>query len=85
MLVPRKKKKETAMKQSRPIEVIRPTLRRRALGKGLPIANVLTLGAALLAIVLSVTLSSAAGKGVCVRPLDVGPDKAPLSAPCDYR
>jgi hypothetical protein len=73
------------MKQSRPIEVIRPTLRRRALGKGMPMANVLTAGAALLAIVLSVSLSSAANTDSCARPFDLGPAETAISAPCDYR
>ena len=70
------------MKQSRPIEVIRPTLRHSARGKGMPLANVLTAGAALLVIVLSVSLSSAANTDtdICARPID-----AAVSTPCHYR
>jgi hypothetical protein len=83
--VPREKKKETAMKQSRTIEVIRPTLRRSARGKAMPVAHVLTLGAALVAIILSVSLSSAANTDTCARPFDLGPAETAISAPCDYR
>ncbi|MFM2388813.1 MAG: hypothetical protein RLZZ437_368 [Pseudomonadota bacterium] len=57
------------MKQSRSIEVIRPTLWRAARKSSLPMTNILTAGAALLAIVLSVSLSSAADPKACVMPL----------------
>jgi hypothetical protein len=83
--VPRKMKKETAMKQSRTIEIIRPTLRRSVIGKGMSLANVLTIGAALMAVILSVTLSSAADTDTCERPFDLGPAETAISAPCDYR
>ncbi len=66
------------MKQSRTIEVIQPTLRRTTRRAGMPLANVLTAGAALLAIVLSVSLSSAANTDTCAMPL-VGT----VSAPCE--
>jgi hypothetical protein len=83
--VPQDKKKETAMKQSRKIEIIRPTLRRSAIGKGFPLANVLTVGAALMAVILSVTLSSAANTETCARAFDLGTGETAISAPCDYR
>lgn len=77
-IVPRKNEKETAMKQSRPIEVIQPTLRRSARKRHISLANVLTAGAALLAIVLSVSLSSAANTNTCAMPL-----AGELNTPCD--
>ena len=58
------------MKQSRPIEVIHPTLRRRARSGGMALTNALTLGAALLAILLSVSLSTASSTETCAMPLD---------------
>jgi hypothetical protein len=57
------------MKQSRPIEVIQPTLRRTQRRMAMPMTNVLTIGAALLAIVLSVSLSAAANPQTCAMPL----------------
>jgi hypothetical protein len=54
-----------------PIAVISPTLRRASLtAKHWRIANALTLGAVLLAVVLSVSLSSAGTDRVCAMPLD---------------
>jgi hypothetical protein len=77
--VPRKKKKETAMKQSRPIEIIQPTLRRKARRGGMAMTNALTLGAALLAILLSVTLSTAANTAdTCAMPVE-----AAVTAHCE--
>lgn len=73
----KKKKKETAVKQSQPIKVIHPTLRHRARRGSIPLTNLLTAGAALLVIVLSVSLSSAANTKAetCVMPL-AGPAPA---------
>jgi hypothetical protein len=73
-------KKETAMKQSHhipphrtPIKVIRPTLRRGFATTRWRMTNVLTAGAALLAVALSVSLSAAATDKVCTMPLDQMP------------
>jgi hypothetical protein len=68
------------MKQSRPIEVTHPTLRRIWRPAAMTMTNTLTLGAALVAVALSVTLSAAAGPDICARPVDTT-----ISAPCDYR
>jgi hypothetical protein len=78
--VPPEKKKETAMKQSRAIEVTHPTLRSAPRRMRMTLTNALTLGAVLMAIALSVTLSAAANTDVCARPIDTT-----ISAPCDYR
>lgn len=66
------------MKPSRPIEVIQPTLRRNARRAGMPIGNVLTAGAALLAIALSVSLSAADNADTCAMPL-----AGTVTAPCE--
>jgi hypothetical protein len=70
-------KKETAMKQAHhipplraPVQVVNPTLRYVSKKMQWRIANTLTLGAGLLAVVLSVSLSSAATDEVCAMPLD---------------
>lgn len=68
------------MKQSRPIEVIHPTRRHSVLRSGMPLANMLTIGAALLVVILSVSLSRASNTDTCARPID-----AVVSMPCDYR
>lgn len=51
------------------IEVVNPTLRRVSTQLRWRITNILTCGAALLAVVLSVSLSSAATDTVCPMPL----------------
>jgi hypothetical protein len=53
-----------------PIEVITPTLRRASGTNRWRMTNILTAGAALLAVVLSVSLSAAATDEVCTMPLD---------------
>lgn len=53
-----------------PIEVVNPTLRRTSVTKRWRVANILTCAAALLAAVLSVSLSSAATGTICAMPLD---------------
>ncbi len=53
-----------------PIEVVSPTLRRGPANGGWCMSNVLTCCAALLAVILSVSLSSAATDTVCRMPLD---------------
>lgn len=52
-----------------PVEVVNPTRRNMSAKPRWRIANVLTCGAALLAVVLSVSLSSAATDTVCMMPL----------------
>lgn len=83
------------MQQSQKIEVTHPTMRRTGLFRAglhhtglhrrMTLTNGLTVGAALVAIVLSVTLSSAANTDTCARPFDMGPIDTAISAPCDYR
>jgi hypothetical protein len=70
-------KKEIAMKHSHhippqrtPIKVISPTLRRTVFTARWPMTNTLTAGAALLAVILSVSLSAASTDEVCAMPLD---------------
>jgi hypothetical protein len=72
----RAKKKETAMKQSHhipphraPIKVIRPTLRRGPAIIRWRMTNLLTAGAAVLAVALSVSLSAAETDKVCTMPI----------------
>ncbi|MCU0802396.1 MAG: hypothetical protein MUD11_11585 [Rhodobacteraceae bacterium] len=68
------------METSRKIEVIHPMLRRKAMRPHLTIVNALTAGAALLAVLLSVSLSAAADPEACARPID-----SAIAAPCAYR
>jgi hypothetical protein len=70
-------KKETAMKQSHHvpphptrISVVAPTLRSMPFTIRWRLTNLLTLGAAVLAVALSVSLSSAETNEVCALPLD---------------
>jgi hypothetical protein len=53
-----------------PIEVVNPTLRRMSAKQRQRMANLLACGAALMAVVLSVSLSSAATDAVCSMPID---------------
>jgi hypothetical protein len=53
-----------------PIKVIRPTLRRSSPTTRWRMTNILTAGAAVLAVALSVSLSAAATDKVCTMPLD---------------
>ncbi|MGL5011651.1 MAG: hypothetical protein ACRC6I_17375 [Paracoccaceae bacterium] len=68
------------MQPSQKIEVIHPTMRTASLRSRITLTNGLTIGAAFLAIVLSVTLSFAGNTDTCARPLDLT-----VSAPCHYR
>ncbi|MGL4238787.1 hypothetical protein [Tabrizicola sp.] len=60
------------------IEVVAPTLRRKGSRGRWTMASSLTLGLAVLAVILSVTLPAAATDGVCALPLD-----APMGKHCE--